>query len=417
MTGGSSDVSITKTRSAATIAVGSNVTYTLTPRHNGGEPPGTLAPNLITVSDTLNPALTFVSANGAGWTCGFSAPTVTCTRPGPYTGGPFTNMPVITLVAQVTAVGRHLEYGNDRGPGERSDPGEQQQQRQHHRFQYLGPSGSRRSHRAARFAVGSVFTYTLTVRNLGPVAVAGTNTITVTDTLPAGLELTATPTGTGWTCMPNAGFPLAGPGADHVYAQRAAWRQRERASHHRARPARPSCRTFLNNACVALGGSGSTDSVPGNDCSSVSVSSTSAPGRSAARIEDRQSQSGAGRRRSDVRDHGAQQLRRCGDERHRDRYAREPRDGRRLPVGCSVAGHVHAFGCHARSLGFALVQSRHAGGRRDGDGNGDRAADDCDDRQPWQRGGRGIGGHWRSGARQQSPRDRRASLPQLPMSW
>lgn len=40
VTGGSSDVQMTKTASPATVGVGSNVTYTLTPRFNGGEPPG-----------------------------------------------------------------------------------------------------------------------------------------------------------------------------------------------------------------------------------------------------------------------------------------------------------------------------------------------------------------------------------------
>jgi uncharacterized repeat protein (TIGR01451 family) len=274
VTGGSSDVSITKTRSAATIAVGSNVTYTITPRHNGGEPPGTLAPNVITVTDTLNASLTFVSANGAGWVCVFAAPTVTCTRPGPYTGGPFTNMPVITLVATVTAVGVIPNTATISAPESDPTPANNSSS--------VNITGSTSSDlqltkvaSSGTVPVGSVFTYTLSVRNLGPVAVAGTNTITVTDTLPAGLELTATPTGTGWACMPNAGFPLAGPVAITCT------RNGPLGNNANAPNITVSARvtvvsTFVNNACVALGGSGTTDSVPGNNCSSATVSSTSA---------------------------------------------------------------------------------------------------------------------------------------------
>jgi uncharacterized repeat protein (TIGR01451 family) len=45
--------------------------------------------------------------------------------------------------------------------------------------------------------------YTIAVGNAGTAATSGT--ITVTDTLPAGLTLTATPSGTGWSCTGTAG--------------------------------------------------------------------------------------------------------------------------------------------------------------------------------------------------------------------
>lgn len=46
-----------------------------------------------------------MSASGSGWTCASAAPQVTCTRPGPYTGGNFTNMPLISIVATANAAG------------------------------------------------------------------------------------------------------------------------------------------------------------------------------------------------------------------------------------------------------------------------------------------------------------------------
>ena len=51
----------------------------------------------------------------------------------------------------------------------------------------------------ARFTVNNVGTYTIRVRNGGEVATRGA--YRVSDRLPAGLMLDATPTGTGWTCV------------------------------------------------------------------------------------------------------------------------------------------------------------------------------------------------------------------------
>ncbi len=86
----------------------------MTPRLNGGEPAGALPPGLITVTDTLGAGLTFVSAAGTGWTCSFSAPVVTCTRPGPFSAN-YTNMPPITIVATVTHDRHDRQHGDDRG--------------------------------------------------------------------------------------------------------------------------------------------------------------------------------------------------------------------------------------------------------------------------------------------------------------
>ncbi len=116
-TGDSSDLSIRKTASPSVVAVGANVTFTLTPRFEGGTPPGALPPNLITVTDTLPANVTYVSAGGSGWTCDTSSlPLITCTRPGPYTGGNYTNMPAITIVATADAAGPISNTAQNSGP-------------------------------------------------------------------------------------------------------------------------------------------------------------------------------------------------------------------------------------------------------------------------------------------------------------
>jgi uncharacterized repeat protein (TIGR01451 family) len=72
-----SDLSITKSHSG-NFTVNTNGTYTLGVTNNGpSDHVGT-----ITVTDTLPTGLGYVSATGTGWTCGFSAPTITCTRSG-----------------------------------------------------------------------------------------------------------------------------------------------------------------------------------------------------------------------------------------------------------------------------------------------------------------------------------------------
>jgi uncharacterized repeat protein (TIGR01451 family) len=269
---GGSDVSITKTASPAVVAVGSNVTYTLTPRLNGGEQPGSSGSGIITVTDTLGANLIFVSANGSGWTCTFSAPVATCTRPGPYTGGNFTNMPVITIIATAAAAGTLSNSTTITIPETDPVPG--------NNTASINVSSSNDADLSMSKAaslnpvVPNVpFNYTLTVRNNGPLAVAPTNTITATDTLPAGITLTATPSGAGWTCTPNSGFPLPGPvtlsctrpGPLAVNANAPAINVPVFAT---------ATGPLVNNACAALSGSGPVDSNAANDCASVSVSST-----------------------------------------------------------------------------------------------------------------------------------------------
>jgi uncharacterized repeat protein (TIGR01451 family) len=272
VTGGSSDVSITKTASSSTVEVGSNVTFTLTPRHNGGEPPGTLAPNLITVVDTLPAGLTFVSASGSGWTCAFAAPEVTCTRPGPYTGGNFTNMPPISIVATANAAGPLSNTATITAPETDPIPGNNTA------TVNITASNDADLRMTKTATINPVvpnqnFEYRLTARNLGPLAIRSTNTITVTDTLPAGLTLRAQPTGSGWTCSPSSGFPIAGattitctrPGPLAVNADAPAITVPVVAT---------TAGTLVNNACVALSGTGPSDNNAGNNCTSVSVNST-----------------------------------------------------------------------------------------------------------------------------------------------
>ncbi len=69
------DLAITKSHNGS-LAVGTSTDYTLTVTNVGA----LASSGTITVVDTLPAGLTFVSVTAAGWTCGYAAPTVTCTR-------------------------------------------------------------------------------------------------------------------------------------------------------------------------------------------------------------------------------------------------------------------------------------------------------------------------------------------------
>ncbi len=57
-------------------------------------------PGVVTVTDTLPPELTFVSASGTGWSCGAVGQNVTCTHPGPLNINQ--SLPEITVTTFVT---------------------------------------------------------------------------------------------------------------------------------------------------------------------------------------------------------------------------------------------------------------------------------------------------------------------------
>jgi uncharacterized repeat protein (TIGR01451 family) len=91
------DLSITKTH-VGNFTVGSNGTYTLRVSNASGV---ALDPevNVVTITDTLPPGLTYVSGVGTGWSCGAVGQTVTCTHPPGLPPG--NSFPDLTLTVAV----------------------------------------------------------------------------------------------------------------------------------------------------------------------------------------------------------------------------------------------------------------------------------------------------------------------------
>ncbi|GIV83010.1 MAG: hypothetical protein KatS3mg052_0017 [Candidatus Roseilinea sp.] len=73
-----------------TVQPGGTITYTLLVTNAGPS-----SATSVTVTDNLPAGLTYVSASGSGWSCSFSAPTVTCTTPTLSVGA----APAIQIVA------------------------------------------------------------------------------------------------------------------------------------------------------------------------------------------------------------------------------------------------------------------------------------------------------------------------------
>lgn len=275
LSGSGADVSITKVANIAAVAQGGNVTYTLTPRLNGGL---SLAAETITVTDTLDPGLTYVSATGAGWTCDASAlPVITCTLPG-YAGANFTDMPPITVTAQATGVGNLVNTAGvatslvDPVPANNTAS--------------VGVlSGNGVDLRVGKSTPGSSykypdveFEYNMSVNNAGPLTLPAGQTFTLTDQVPAGVTLLrlAAPA-SGWTCDP---LPVTGPAnwsctnssALLVGGYTATLRVVAVVPTGGQPPASVEG-TYTNNACVVLGSGGANrvDTDATNDCQSRPV--------------------------------------------------------------------------------------------------------------------------------------------------
>src|SRR5688572_6067488 len=184
------DMTITKSHSGNFTQGQVGATYSITATNSG---PGVTS-GMVTVTDTLPPGLTATGISGSGWSCVLG--TLTCTRSDVLSGG--SSYPPITLTVNVAnnaaasitntanvSGGAQFNTTNDSA----TDPTTVIQ---------LPDLTIAKSH-SGNFTQGQVgATYSITATNSGFAATSGT--VTLTDTLPAGLTATAM-SGSGWTCV------------------------------------------------------------------------------------------------------------------------------------------------------------------------------------------------------------------------
>jgi uncharacterized repeat protein (TIGR01451 family) len=145
----------------------------------------------VTVVDTLPAGLTYTSATGTGWSCAASGQTVTCTSPAVIAAGAAAPPIALTVGVAQTAVPSVVNTATASGGGAANpvtatDP-----------TTVTAPVLSIKKSHTGTFSVGQTGTYTIAVSNTGSAATFGT--ITVSDTLPAGLTYSAAG-GTAWSC-------------------------------------------------------------------------------------------------------------------------------------------------------------------------------------------------------------------------
>src|SRR6266705_3082025 len=165
-------------------------TYTLTATNSGlSSTSGT-----VTVTDTLPAGLTATAISGTGWTCVLG--TLTCTRSDALAVG--SSYPAITLTVNVAnnAAASVTNSVSVSGGGQTNTANDTASDAT--TINQLPDLTITKSH-SGNFTQGQVgATYTITATNSGSAPTSGT--VTVTDTLPAGLTATAI-SGTGWTCV------------------------------------------------------------------------------------------------------------------------------------------------------------------------------------------------------------------------
>jgi len=190
---GGPDLTLLKTPSAGAVAPGQTITFSLRVMNVGGAP--TSGP--VTVTEAPPPNLTVSALSGSGWTCVVA--THTCLRADALPqGGSYPEITVTAVIAPDaagTVVNGALVSGGgdvDPGNGTGTSPIE------------VGPpvAGSDLTLAKARaesgvLTPGQPVTFTVKVTNVGGSPTSGT--VTVTDTPPTGLTVTAL-SGSGWTC-------------------------------------------------------------------------------------------------------------------------------------------------------------------------------------------------------------------------
>ena len=183
----SANLAITKTGPPA-VAAGGSIAYSLTVSNAGPS-----AADALLVTDTLPAGVTFVSADGSGWTCTHVASTsVSCTLPTLASGA---TAPVITVVVTAPAAAATLSntasvtsatHDPDLTDNTASAPTQ------------VGASADLSVVKTgpATVVAGSSISYSLTVSNAGPDTALA---VVLVDTLPAGVTFVSA-SGTGWAC-------------------------------------------------------------------------------------------------------------------------------------------------------------------------------------------------------------------------
>lgn len=272
-----SSLAIGKTKSVADpVSTGTPFNFTLTPRYSGDYPVG------VAVQDNVPAAFCFAgpatSFTSGAWSCTASsqcpsaAPVVSCTHGGSGVAG--ANVPLGDIVLPVQAIATAsgaINTATISAPGVASNDGSVA-------TTVIDPVADLRANKARSWPQAAVplntpFNYTLSTTNLGPTPFPASGVITITDNLPAGLQLDSISPPAGFTCSSSAGGGLPQAGALTVTCVSSGVGLAVNATTPNITlgvRATTAGAPLVNNACVASSG-GPVDDAAGNNCASVSV--------------------------------------------------------------------------------------------------------------------------------------------------
>jgi uncharacterized repeat protein (TIGR01451 family) len=184
------DLTITELHAGSFTQGQNGATYTITVTNSGGS----ATSGTVTVNDTLPAGLTATAFSGTGWTC--TVTPLSCTRSDVLAAG--SSYAAITLAVDVAsnAAPSVTNTATVSGGGD-IDVGNNTANDVTTIGVAVADLAISKSHSGSLFVGEPGATYTITVSNVGAAATAAT--VTVVDTLPAGLTATAI-SGTGWTC-------------------------------------------------------------------------------------------------------------------------------------------------------------------------------------------------------------------------
>ncbi|MEO6277009.1 MAG: SdrD B-like domain-containing protein [Roseateles sp.] len=275
VTAGSS-LSVTKTKSVADpVQVGQTFNYQFTPRYSGDFPSGAQVQDNLPANFCPVAPANFTSG---AWTCTASSTcptaggTLSCTRSGTGSAGSNVSLGTITAAVQALTSGAGIvNTATVSATGVSPANGSVN-------ATVIDPAADLRANKGkswpqAAVPVNQAFNYTISTTNLGPSAIPSTGTITLTDTVPANLQVNSITAPAGFSCLSSGGasFPQAGPVTITCSSSNVALAVNATSSTVTINAqATAAGGTLTNQVCVASANA-PADGVPANNCTGVGV--------------------------------------------------------------------------------------------------------------------------------------------------
>jgi trimeric autotransporter adhesin len=191
-----SDLTLSKAHVGANFTQGQNgAQYVLTVTNGGA----VATSGTLTVTDTLPAGLSFASGIGTGWSCSALLQVVTCTNPSTPIAGGGNSLITLTVNVAANAAASLQNFATVACTCAESNTANNTSNTDTVNVVQLPDLTVTKTH-TGNFVQGQVgANYTVTVSNTGSTSKPAASLVTLTDTPPAGLTLTAM-SGAGWSC-------------------------------------------------------------------------------------------------------------------------------------------------------------------------------------------------------------------------